>query len=82
VKFQTSIAVFAVSLYAAYVDGCSPMLWDSPSVPWPRVKQSKNNAGNRWKHSYVGDSVGFDWFSGKVGKPERLEHGWKVRTPE
>ena len=46
------------------------------------VRQSKNNARNRWKHSYIGDGVGVDWFSGKVNETDGLEHGWKVGTPE
>jgi hypothetical protein len=57
------------------------MLWDSPLVPSSRVKQSKNNAESRWKLSYI-DGVGVDWFSGKLSEPVRMEHGWKVGTPE
>jgi len=68
--------------YTAYVDSGSPMLWDSPSVPSSWVKRSKNNAVNRWKHSYIGDGVGFDWFSVKVGEPDGLECGWKAGTLE
>jgi hypothetical protein len=51
------------------------------SVPSSSVKQSKKNAGNRWMYKYVGDSVGCDWFSGKVREPVKLlEHAVYTRA--
>jgi hypothetical protein len=47
----------------AYVGSCLPTFRDSLSVPFPRVKQSKRNAGQQVNPYYIRDGVGDDWFS-------------------
>jgi hypothetical protein len=68
--FNCGAGVFALlrCYMAACTGTCLLMFWDSLSIPFSRVKQSKRNAGNRWTGGYIGDNMHSDWFSGKVSE--------------
>jgi hypothetical protein len=64
--------------YTAYA-GNLPPFRTNPSTPPSRDKQSKKNAGNRWKRVYIADGVGSDWFSRAVSAPASMEHELEKR---
>ena len=52
------------------------------SFPPSSVRQSKNNTGNAYVRSHVGDYVGGNWFSENVALANRIIGAWKTQKGE
>jgi hypothetical protein len=44
-----------------------------PSAPFSSAKQSKENAGNTYVHSYIGNGMSGDWFSKNTTLANRVD---------